>query len=440
VRVGELRVELNCRVPGTAYEFGEFAGRWLESAVGRLGAPLMADLEKAGPLSQDGLRDRSGEVPFGEPGSVWMSLVTSTAGVRGVRSSIDAWSSENWTKFVDRLQDLPVEASAKLSVLGADGYPDVPFLTASVTRYPEQPDWVVLTCDGSTRRDASAEDARSERRMWADFLRGYAETTDAGFGYLSDEADFAGPRTALEISLGLFPEETLGRLDSQVRGYSWITVISPGVAKLLGDADAIERTQAFDEVVVCGPLRCGSRRPRTSRSTTRSGSGGCSRRSRRCCRRDSQGATDERGSAGSSTRMRPSSRAGRRVWMSSDFGFWKSGAGDPEQESAVSPRGMRVGLRGFAFVGAVLALVAGFLTPLEKYSWTGSPDQARIIDPDALLVATLISVVAIALAVVAIRLSDEGGLLPGAVLLFAILLFGRLISVYVFSPELIWHQ
>jgi hypothetical protein len=184
-----------------------------------------------------------------------MSLVASTAGVRGVRSSIAAWSSENWTKFVDRLQELPVEASAKLSVLGADGYPDVPFLTASVTRYPEQPDWVVLTCDGSTRRDASAEDARAERRMWADFLREPAETTETGFGYLSDEADFAGPRTALEISLGLFPEDTLGRLGSQVSGYSWITVTSPGVAELLGGAGAIERTQAFDAVVV---LRSGA--------------------------------------------------------------------------------------------------------------------------------------------------------------------------------------
>jgi hypothetical protein len=44
------------------------------------------------------------------------------------------------------------------------------------------------------------------------------------------------------------------------------------------------------------------------------------------------------------------------------------------------------------------------------------------------------------LALVAIRLSRGGRLFPGAVLLLAILLFGRLVSVYVFSPELIWHQ
>jgi hypothetical protein len=50
-------------------------------------------------------------------------------------------------------------------------------------------------------------------------------------------------------------------------------------------------------------------------------------------------------------------------------------------------------LRGLAFGGAVLALVTGFLTPLEKYSWTGSSDLARVIDPDALLVATCSAVV-----------------------------------------------
>jgi hypothetical protein len=255
VRVGKLRVELNCRAPGTAAEFAELAGRWLEGALEQLGAPLMAELEKAGPLSAEGLRDRSGQIPFGEPGSVWMSLVTATAGAGGARSSIAAWSRENWVKFIDRLQQLPVEATAKLSVLGADGYPDVPFLTASVIRYPEQSDWVVLRCDGSTRRDAFGEEARADRRLWADFLRDHAEPTVAGFAYLSDEADFAGPRTALELSLGLFPEETLGQLDTQLRGYSWITVVSPGVAEVLGGAEAVTKTQAFDEVAV---LRSGA--------------------------------------------------------------------------------------------------------------------------------------------------------------------------------------
>ncbi|QNE21788.1 hypothetical protein F1D05_32545 [Kribbella qitaiheensis] len=255
MRGRQLRVELDCRVPETAAEFAELAQGWLEGALRRLGAPLMADLENAGPLPSEGLRDRSGLVPFGEPGSVWMSLVTAAAGAGGARSSIAAWSAQNWDRFVDRLQKVPVEASAKLSVLGAEGYPDVPFLNVSVERHPEQRDWVVLSCDGSTSREASPAEARAIRRVWADFLREQAELTVAGFGYLSDEADYEGPRTALEGALGLFPEETLGLLDTQLRGYSWITVVSPGVADALGGAEAITKTQAFDEVAV---LRSGA--------------------------------------------------------------------------------------------------------------------------------------------------------------------------------------
>jgi hypothetical protein len=87
--------------------------------------------------------------------------------------------------------------------------------------------------------------------------------------------------------------------------------------------------------------------------------------------------------------------------------------------------------RGFDLVGAVLALAGGFFTPLNKYSWTGSPDLARIIDPDALLVATLMSVVAMVLAAVAIRPSRAGRIFPGAVLFLALVLFGRLVLIYI---------
>jgi hypothetical protein len=102
--------------------------------------------------------------------------------------------------------------------------------------------------------------------------------------------------------------------------------------------------------------------------------------------------------------------------------------------------GARGVLRAGAVVGAVLALAVGFFTPLEKYSWMGSPELARIVDPDALLIATLSSVAGMVLAVAAIGLSRRDRLFPGVVLVLSLLLFGRLIYVYVFTPELIWHQ
>jgi hypothetical protein len=70
-----------------------------------------------------------------------------------------------------------------------------------------------------------------------------------------------------------------------------------------------------------------------------------------------------------------------------------------------------------------------------------SPDVSRIIDPDSLLVATLMSFVAIVLAAVALWLSRRGWwLFPGVVLVLSVLLCGRLLYIYAFTPELIWHQ
>jgi hypothetical protein len=247
VQIGSLRAELNCRTPGTAEQFADLAVAWLNGALRTLGAPLMAELDRSGPLSPVGLRDRSGTVPFGAPSSVWLSLVIASAG-RGGRTSISPWSPQNWKKFTARLKEFPAEASAKLSVLGADGYPDVPFLTISVVRYPEQGEWTVLSCHGSTSRDAEVSEARAVRRSWASFLREHAEACEAGFGYLTDEADEAGYRTALEDALGLFPEDMLADLDRQIRGYSWITVVSPGVAEVVGGAEALSTSQAFHEI------------------------------------------------------------------------------------------------------------------------------------------------------------------------------------------------
>jgi hypothetical protein len=74
----------------------------------------------------------------------------------------------------------------------------------------------------------------------------------------------------------------------------------------------VTKTHAFDEVAVLRCGACGSRRHRTSRSTTRSGSAACSRRLPRSCPRDFRCAIGERGIAGSSTRTPPRSRAERR--------------------------------------------------------------------------------------------------------------------------------
>ncbi|MFC9397228.1 hypothetical protein ACFTWS_29275 [Streptomyces sp. NPDC057027] len=55
-------------------------------------------------------------------------------------------------------------------------------------------------------------------------------------------------RTALEASLGLFQDETVPELDTTLRGYSWTTVCSPGVASRLGGPAALSTSGAFTTV------------------------------------------------------------------------------------------------------------------------------------------------------------------------------------------------
>ena len=55
-----------------------------------------------------------------------------------------------------------------------------------------------------------------------------AERQPAVFGYLADDFYAAGTRTPLEARTQRFPEQTLPLSDSELRGYSWVTVASPG--------------------------------------------------------------------------------------------------------------------------------------------------------------------------------------------------------------------
>ena len=70
------------------------------------------------------------------------------------------------------------------------------------------------------------------------------------FGYLADDVISAGTRTPLEARLATFPDETLPLADSQVRGYSWVTVTSAGVLQRLGGIEAVRARGTFADATV----------------------------------------------------------------------------------------------------------------------------------------------------------------------------------------------
>ena len=75
------------------------------------------------------------------------------------------------------------------------------------------------------------------------------------FGFVADDVSGAGAtRTPLEASTQRFPSQTLPLADSEVRGYSWITVASSGVVQRLGGMEAVRAARAFSDVT---PLPAG---------------------------------------------------------------------------------------------------------------------------------------------------------------------------------------
>ncbi|OKJ52618.1 hypothetical protein [Streptomyces sp. CB02261] len=194
-------------------------------------------------LSKSGL-------PYGEPGELWGSLFT-TKVARGRRTrSSRAWSPSEWDAFLDGLEKVPFEVALKLTRLGADGYPAGPWLKVTAERDIEAPEWVRLTADRSSEEFFAPDHSSGVQLQWITFLR--RQLVEAGqtclFGCLTDDVETTTQRTALEASLGLFQDETLPELDSRLRGYSWITVCSPGVASRLGGSEALRSSGAFSSV------------------------------------------------------------------------------------------------------------------------------------------------------------------------------------------------
>jgi hypothetical protein len=142
--------------------------------------------------------------------------------------------------------------SAKFSTLNRFGHAGTPSLTISAyrPRPKEARQWLRLDATyvvGSLGETAPIPDEVAE--VWREFLVAQAERFPAVFGFLADDTFGAGTRTPLEASRATFPTDTLPLSDSQVRGYSWVTVASAGVLQRLDGIEAIRATGAFASAV-----------------------------------------------------------------------------------------------------------------------------------------------------------------------------------------------
>lgn len=252
IRLSEARgleFELNYDMPPDNPEVGTRVESWFVAATEAFAGEFVREFP-AGGLPSAGLRDRAGG-PFGPVGSRWCSLLILEKRNRKVATSLRPWTPKNWARFLSFGSNLSIEMSAKFSTLNEFGHAGHPSLTVSAHRLQVAPRWLNLSATyvvGDRRTSPIPEDVV---QAWGAFVRAEVKKAPPVFGYLADDSFGAGAtRTPLEARIARFPDQTLPLADSELRGYSWITVTSPGVLERLGGAEAIRRGGAFHDVMV----------------------------------------------------------------------------------------------------------------------------------------------------------------------------------------------
>ncbi|GAB3938497.1 hypothetical protein GCM10029976_053070 [Kribbella albertanoniae] len=242
-----LELELNYCMPPDSPEVGQRVESWFVAATEAFASEFVREFPPGG-LPSAGLRDRAGG-PFGPVGSRWCSLLILEQRNRKVGTSLRPWTPKNWSRFLSLSPSLSIEMSAKFSTLNDFGHAGQPSLTLSAYRLRTAPQWLNLSARYvvGDRRTPPIPDETAE--VWSAFLRAEAEKWPPVFGYLADDSFGAGStRTPLEAMSARFPEQTLPLADSEVRGYSWVTVTSSGVLERLGGIDGLRGSGAFHDI------------------------------------------------------------------------------------------------------------------------------------------------------------------------------------------------
>jgi hypothetical protein len=239
-----VHAEIDFRLPEDGSHFRERAESWFADAIGALAGhaldPFVQALDLTGRAS---VLAKGSRRPYGRPGELWGSLWLTRQLKSGRRLTGKVWSPKNWAGFLRDLESFPLDAKISLTLLGPDGYPGSTWITIGARRDEDAAGWVALMVD------RSSETFMRDQPTWKDFiLRQTTKGPVCMFGYIAD--DSVAHRTLLESALGIFQDETFPTLDYALRGYSWITLCSAGVAERLGGAQAVRDTGAFHEVSV----------------------------------------------------------------------------------------------------------------------------------------------------------------------------------------------
>ncbi|MGW0697944.1 hypothetical protein ACWD0A_01065 [Streptomyces sp. NPDC002867] len=251
-----VHAELDFALPADPSGFRRLVGGWFVDAVQKLAGPALNPFEPGLDLAGRGHVLKESGVPFGSPGELWGSLWVAEMHRGRRKRSGEVWTPAAWDAFLDRLDRVPLNATLRLSVLDPDGYPAAPWFQVTAERDVDAPEWVCLMVDRSSEDFFAPDTGHATQQRWTQFLRRRLQEADQTclYGCVTDDVETTTHRTALEAALGLFQDETLPELDETLRGYSWITVCSPGVSNRLGGAARLRESEVFAGIT---PLKDG---------------------------------------------------------------------------------------------------------------------------------------------------------------------------------------
>jgi hypothetical protein len=237
--MGGLQAVVVARVP-SAERFAELGTAWLTEAR-----------EELLPEFDRGLTAGSSPEAGRAVGSLLVSRDPASPGDRA-RYSDRAWQQalDGWGSA----SPLVVTLSASMLDDRGQSYsrPQSDMLIG-VTRHPRQPEWVTLRVYAHIgagpfdHAEGMAPYPARRQRQWAEFIKTWAARSDACYAHVTDDALATGD-TALEVVLGIGPEQTVPRCREVLRGYSWVTVCAAELAARLGGAAVLAASGAFDEV------------------------------------------------------------------------------------------------------------------------------------------------------------------------------------------------
>lgn len=221
---------------------------WLTEGVAKaaIGGEL-SRLQDGLRVSVDGLLRVRDSIPKQRGGGLWGSISVSPLGTFDVLYNPYVEEALPWLK--SRLVEKPESADVKIGKFAGDGEISNSVIRLSASFDEELPNYVKLVYQVDEAVLADSDTARNEHSRLLSTVRWACGRYNVVFGHFSYA--HSGGRTELESYLRgpvRVPSRNTPNWREQLRGYSWLTVVSGDIVRRLGGVDTLRESGAFSSI------------------------------------------------------------------------------------------------------------------------------------------------------------------------------------------------